>query len=71
MKQLTKGHIAFATGVYLEWNGDWWNVPRLSADFPFGTPFQDDTYHEGNLVNNTEQKPFIEGDNHVSNRTGT
>jgi len=61
-KTLQKGNIVYATGIYLEWNGEWWEVPKPCGDFPYDTPFQDDTYHEGNLVNDIENKPYTEGE---------
>lgn len=48
--KLKKYDIAYATGVFLRWNGKWWDVER----------FEDDTYYDGKLVEEVESKPYIE-----------
>lgn len=46
---LKQGDVAYATGVFIRWNGKWWEVVN----------FEDDTYHDGALVEDIENKPYI------------
>lgn len=47
--ELQENDIAYTTGAYIRWNGKWWDV----------VSFEDDTYYDGELVEEVESKPYI------------
>jgi len=48
--ELKENDTAYATGVFIRWNGKWWEVVSI----------EDDTYYDGKLVEEVESKPYIE-----------
>ena len=49
--ELKENDTAYATGVFIRWNGKWWEVVSI----------EDDTYYDGKLVEEVEsKKPYIE-----------
>ena len=51
---LKTGDIAYTTGAFIEWDNESkkWTV----------TQFEDDTFFDGECVENVEENPYTEGD---------
>lgn len=47
---LKVGDTAYTTGALVEWDGVWWKV----------VSFEDETYYDGEIVEDIEGKPFTE-----------
>ena len=50
--ELKVGDVAFTTGAHIRWTGKLWEVMG----------FEDDTFYDGELVNDVEEHPYTGGE---------